>query len=347
MSQLRKATFIVTLLYKLNLVVTMLLAFRPLGRSCLSSKRLLRQTASAASTVSIEAPLDLSSPKDAAIQRNTDPHAVCVVTGASRGLGLEFTKQLLERTRGTVVAACRGGGRQEAPSPGLANLRRAHPDYASRLSILDLELDSQSSIEKFADTLAERHGGRVDLLLNVAGILHDAEASPRAPERALAHIERDWLRKTFEVNTMGPLMLTQALEHMLKLPRTKRKPKEDPADHSMPPRPPSVVASVSARVGSISDNGTGGWYSYRMSKAALNMATVNMALELKRSSVWCIALHPGTTDTDLSMPFQKNIKPEKLFTTEFSVGKMLSIVEAMESHHTGNFYAWDGQRIEW
>ena len=115
----------------------------------------------------------------------------------------------------------------------------------------------------------------------------------------------------------------------------------------MPPRPPSVVASVSARVGSISDNGTGGWYSYRMSKAALNMATVNIALELKRSSVWCIALHPGTTDTDLSKPFQKNIKPEKLFTTEFSVGKMLSIIEAMESHHTGNFYAWDGQRIDW
>jgi NAD(P)-dependent dehydrogenase (short-subunit alcohol dehydrogenase family) len=323
-----------------------------------------------------ESELDLASPGAAALQRNADPGAVCVVTGASRGLGLEFARQLLlERTRGVVVAACRGG--EGAASPGLAALR-AEADAAgqsARLSVLDLDLASQDSVEAFAAALRERHGGRVDLLLNVAGILHDAEGAPRAPERALAHVEREWLRKTLEVNTMGPLMLAQALEPMMRLPRgalQKMKKKQTKQTETTTTtttaaaaaaggsegkveerglgaeeRPPSVVASVSARVGSISDNGLGGWYSYRISKAALNMATVNMALELKRSGVWCIALHPGTTDTDLSKPFQKNVKPEKLFSREFSVRQMLGVVDALDAQHTGGFFAWDGQRIEW
>jgi len=88
-------------------------------------------------------------------------------------------------------------------------------------------------------------------------------------------------------------------------------------------RAPSVIANVSARVGSIGDNGLGGWHSYRVSKAGLNMATKNAAIELRRHRCWSVALHPGTTDTDLSRPFQKNIKPEKLFAAAFSVGQML------------------------
>ena len=280
-----------------------------------------------------------------------------VVTGASRGLGLEFTRQLLQRTQGVVVAACRGG--EGAASPGLAALRAEYAASAAadgsgkRLSVLELDLASQESIEGFAAALRGRHGGRVDLLLNVAGILHDAAAAPKAPERALAHVEREWLQKTLEVNTMGPLMLTQALEPMLKLPRDALKKKKQPKDgeegeaaNTATVRPPSVVASVSARVGSIADNGLGGWYSYRISKAALNMATVNMALELKRSGVWCVALHPGTTDTDLSKPFQKNVKPEKLFTADYSAGAMLDVLTGLEIGDSGKFFAYDGSPIE-
>ena len=77
------------------------------------------------------------------------------------------------------------------------------------------------------------------------------------------------------------------------------------------------------------------------------MGVVNLSLELKRSNVWAIALHPGTTDTGLSKPFQKNVKPEKLFTREFSVNQMLSVVEALDESHTGGFFAWDGSRVTW
>jgi len=95
-------------------------------------------------------------------------------------------------------------------------------------------------------------------------------------------VDRDWFTKTLEVNVMGPVLLTKALEPMLRHPRGKAASGANGAN----PRAPSVVASVSARVGSISDNGMGGWYSYRMSKAALNMATKNLSHEMGRSNVW-------------------------------------------------------------
>ena len=83
-----------------------------------------------------------------------------------------------------------------------------------------------------------------------------------------------------------------------------------------------------------------------MSKSALNMATVNMAHELKRRDVYAVALHPGTTNTGLSEPFQANVRPEKLFTTEYSAGAMLDVLEGLGPQDTGGFFAYDGSRIE-
>lgn len=150
--------------------------------------------------------------------------------------------------------------------------------------------------------------------------------------------------KTLEVNSIGPIMLTQALEPLLK---SKNRPVASMTSSSPEGRPPSVVASLSARVGSINDNRLGGWYSYRVSKAALNMATKNMALELKRSGILVVSLHPGTTETGLSEPFAKNVRPEKLFSPSFTVSQLLGVIGGLDERHTGGFYAWDGQPIEW
>ena len=106
-----------------------------------------------------------------------------------------------------------------------------------------------------------------------------------------------------------------------------------------------IVANLSARVGSISDNNLGGWYSYRISKAGLNQATRTMALELGRQSVWCVALHPGTTDTDLSKPFQANVKPSSLFPVEFTVNQLLSVIDSVHAEHSGGLYDWAGQSL--
>merc|ERR1719453_679082 len=130
------------------------------------------------------------------------------------------------------------------------------------------------------------------------------------------------MSKVFATNAIGPVLMTQAFAPML----TRG----------------AIVANLSARVGSISDNRLGGWWSYRMSKAALNMATVNMANELKRKDVYAIALHPGTTDTGLSEPFQANVKPEKLFTAEYSAGAMLDVLDGLTETDSGSFFAYDG-----
>ena len=110
-----------------------------------------------------------------------------------------------------------------------------------------------------------------------------------------------------------------------------------------------MIANLSARVGSISDNRLGGWYSYRASKAALNQLTKTMSLELGRKGqkVAAVLIHPGTCDTDLSRPFQRNVAPEKLFTKERGVEQMLGIVERTTMAETGTFYAWDGSIVPW
>lgn len=83
-----------------------------------------------------------------------------------------------------------------------------------------------------------------------------------------------------------------------------------------------------------------------MSKAALNMATRNMAIEFKRREVIVVSLHPGTTDTNLSQPFQKNVPPEKLFTTEFTANALLDVMDGLDLAQSGGFFAYDGQPIE-
>ncbi|KAL7538175.1 hypothetical protein ACHAXR_008331 [Thalassiosira sp. AJA248-18] len=198
---------------------------------------------------------------------------------------------------------------------------------------------------------------RVDALFNVAGILGDGGKTTPGPERSIANIERDWMEKTLVVNVIGPTMLTKALSPLMRT--TGRRSvkmniisEDDGGEESktvdipLPTdRPPTVIANLSARVGSISDNQLGGWYTYRLSKAALNQATRTMGLELKRQGTWIVALHPGTTNTDLSKPFQANVKSNRLFPVDFTVDQLLSVCESMGDQNTGGFYDWAGKAL--
>ncbi|CAN0575843.1 unnamed protein product [Ectocarpus sp. 12 AP-2014] len=206
----------------------------------------------------------------------------------------------------------------------------------NRLDVVKMDVKDQTSLETAAEHVRSTYG-RVDLLFNVAGVLGDGKNTP-GPERSVRAMDRDWLRHTLEVNTIGPMMLVAALAPLLESPAKK-------GDAGA--RPPSVVVNLSARVGSIGDNGLGGWHSYRMSKSALNMATKGISIELRRRRVWAFSYHPGTTDTGLSEPFQANVKPEKLFTPDFTVSQVLGIVDSMTEDLSGGFYAFDGSRIVW
>lgn len=210
-------------------------------------------------------------------------------------------------------------------------LAALHSTYKDRLVCIPIDLEQQHTIDAAAHTIAQSYP-RIDLLLNVAGILGDGSSTP-GPERSIDKIDRTWLTQTLDTNCIGHVMVTKSL-----IPLLKRKPD----DTSL-----SKIINISARVGSIGDNGLGGWYSYRMSKAALNMFTKTCSVELKRHRCISLSLHPGTTDTDLSVPFQKNVAANKLFPVEYSVAQMLDVVWTAGLDDTGKFYAYDGQVIPW
>jgi Dehydrogenases with different specificities (related to short-chain alcohol dehydrogenases) len=108
-----------------------------------------------------------------------------------------------------------------------------------------------------------------------------------------------------------------------------------------------VLAVLSARVGSIGDNRLGGWHSYRASKAALNMLVRTIAVELGRThpQAVLVVLHPGTVDTPLSRPFQRNLREGQLMTSEQAAAHLLSVIDSLTPADSGGFFAWDGQPI--
>ena len=271
--------------------------------------------------------------------RNSDPEAVFVINGASRGIGFQFVRKLLNETKGKILACCR------SPDNAL-NLQELllsiDEKSRERVELIQLDVENQDSIDQAVLEIRSKYD-RIDLLLNVAGILGDGKSTP-GPERGVAKIEREWMEKTFQVNVIGPVILSKEVAPLMVQKRSSRRKKADNYQVEEK-RAPAVIANLSARVGSISDNGLGGWYLYRMSKAALNQATRTLANELKRQSVWCIALHPGTTDTDLSQPFQRNVQEGRLFPVEFTVDSLMKVIDSMDETNSGGLYDWAGKAI--
>ena len=245
-----------------------------------------------------------------------------LIQGASRGIGLDFVRQLRSRPQvRRLYATCR--------NPGEATELAAIAAVDPRLRVLALDVTREESIEAAAAAVAGEVE-RLHLVVNCAGVLHDAR-NGIAPEKRLAEVSLRALQQTFAVNAFGPLLVARHFERLLA--HGER----------------AVFASISARIGSIGDNRLGGWYAYRGSKAAQNMFTRTLAVEWQRSrrNVICVALHPGTTDTALSRPFQSNVPPEKLFSTERTVRQLLAVIDRLQPGDTGRFLAWDGAEIPW
>jgi len=249
-----------------------------------------------------------------------DSGHTALIQGASRGIGLEFVRQLADRPDvGRVFASCR----DPATADALGAL-----DSTARVEALAMDVEDEDSIRAAAGQVSARVS-RLDLLINCAGLLHDGEEM--GPERRLDQLDPANLHRSFAVNAIGPALVVKHFRPLLQASER------------------AVVANISARVGSISDNRLGGWYAYRASKAAQNMLTRSMAIELGRGSrpVTLISLHPGTVDTDLSRPFQRNVPDGKLFSTERAVGQLLAIIDGVTPADSGRFFAWDGSEIPW
>ena len=245
-----------------------------------------------------------------------------LIQGASRGIGQALVHALLDNGRvGRVIATCRD-------CAGASGLRQLQEDRSDgRLEIRELDVTRPQRIAELAGELAEEKC-RLNLLINVAGVLHGNDFGP---EKRLEDLSLDALQKVFAVNTFGPALM---LRHFRPLLAREGK---------------VVVAAVSARVGSIEDNRLGGWYAYRASKAALNQILKTASIEFRRrnSNAIVAALHPGTTDTGLSGPFQANVPDGKLFSVEYTSARLLDVIDGLDENDSGGFFAWDGSRIPW
>lgn len=245
-----------------------------------------------------------------------------VVVGANRGIGLALTSQLARSPDvETVVAAARHPGNSEELSAMIAS-------PAGKVSGVSMDVADEKSVRAAVVVIGESLAG-LDLVVNCAGLLHDGRGL--VPERKLAQVEPANIERLFRVHAIGPLLLAKHMQSLF--PRHGR----------------VVFASLSARVGSIADNQLGGWYAYRMSKAAHNMAIKNLSIELARrsSGIICVALHPGTVETDLSKPFRDGVRKEKLFSPARAARQLLRVINSRTTKQNGGFFAWDGSDIPW
>jgi NAD(P)-dependent dehydrogenase (short-subunit alcohol dehydrogenase family) len=223
-----------------------------------------------------------------------------LVTGASRGIGLEFARAWLARGAYVIATA-----RMPAAATELQALRE---QYSEQLRIMQLDIKDERSIELLSGALGNT---QVDLLINNAGIMH---------VESLDSMDFASIMEQFKVNALGPLHVTQSLLQNL-------------VDGAK-------VVNLTSRMGSLDDNTSGGYYGYRMSKAALNMATRSLAVDLKSRDIIVIAMHPGMVQTDMTRGFG-------MMTPAESVASINQIIDGLTMEQSGLFLHYQGTTLPW
>ncbi len=232
----------------------------------------------------------------------------CAVFGASGGIGAALVAAL--SARGDVAQVYAGG----RSGVGLSG---------PKVVPFAFDLLDEASIAAACAAI----GGPLDLVIVASGRLTYADGT--GPEKSTRALSGDHLAEMFAINATGPALIAKQT-----LPLLRKDAR-------------GVFAAISARVGSISDNRLGGWHAYRASKAALNMLIRTCAIELARTHPQAIAvtLHPGTVDTALSQPFQRGVAADKLFTADYSAGRMLAVLDGLVPAQSGRLFAWDGAEV--
>ena len=237
-----------------------------------------------------------------------------LIIGAGSAIAQALIQQSLQQGDSIVAVSRQTSSYEEFPAG--SRLRWLQCDY------------TESSIEAVCAELRES-GFTFDRVTICNGILHHESLSP---EKRLENVSLDRLETVMRINAFVPIWWVKALKPVLKASRKS-----------------CVITVLSARVGSIADNHSGGWYAYRASKAALNMMMKTAALEYAREAKYVrfLLFHPGTTDTPLSKPFQRNVKPENLFSPDFVAAKLMAIQGNTETGEPIQFIDWQNSHVPW
>jgi len=229
-----------------------------------------------------------------------------VVIGASGGIGSALVQQLSADDKVHTIYA----------------FSRSEKSFAhDKVKAGYIDVIDEQSVQQAAQSC----DNEINLIIVATGILHDGQS---LPEKSLRDLDFDAMQSCFAINTFGPALVAK---HFLPL---------------IPREGKSVFAALSARVGSISDNGIGGWYSYRASKTALNMFLKTTAIETGRKykDAAILGLHPGTVDTSLSQPFQAHVHHE-IFSPDQAADYLLKVIDNVTPQNSGKFFDWKGEEV--
>ena len=251
-----------------------------------------------------------------------DANATPVLTSFGDGF-----KTLIFGATGAIGGALRDAVGQHENAGALVTTGRSADSSTLGDRHFSCDLANEADIARVATSVAEI--APFHLVINATGLLHD-EAADVHPEKAMRQISADAMARVLAVNTIGPALI---MKYFLPLMARDKK---------------AVMAHLSARVGSISDNRLGGWYSYRAAKAAQNMLVRTAAIEFARRapSAVIVGLHPGTVDSNLSAPFQSRTSREKLFTPSQAAAHLLGVIENLSPTDSGGCFAWDRARLD-
>jgi len=233
-----------------------------------------------------------------------------LLTGANRGIGLEWTRQLAPRVD-RLFATCRRPGEAH----DLNDLANAHPDT---VEVFALDVTDPDAIEAAADRVRAATGA-LDLLINNAGINGGGTGD------RFGTVDPETMMDVLRVNTAGPHLMTQAFADLLRAGGTGTD---------------SIVVNVTSQLGSIANTNGGGWHSYKASKAALNMCTRLQAGALEGDGVIVVSMHPGWVRTDMG---GSNAR----LSTEESVTGMLDVIADLTPADSGRFLSYDGRELPW
>lgn len=245
-----------------------------------------------------------------------------LVCPSSRGIGHALARHLLRNTTVPILATARGD--PSATRDLLLDDMQHDSEARGRLRVLRVDVTDESTIEAAsaeAARLFPRDTHHLRLGFTIPGVLH-AEKSPR-------QVSAEDALMTYRVNTLGPLLLMKWFGEFLPRKSAQLAPGGGGGGGGQVRLPGHAVwMAMSARVGSVSDNRKGGWYSYRSSKAAVNSLVRSFDLQLVSRSgdkAMAVGYHPGTVRTDLSREFWESVSKEALFTPEYAADKMTEV----------------------
>uniref|UniRef100_UPI00358DF181 C-signal-like isoform X1 n=1 Tax=Myxine glutinosa TaxID=7769 RepID=UPI00358DF181 len=242
-----------------------------------------------------------------------------LITGTNRGIGFEMVRRFLTPPRSPrlVIAACR----DPSSAQDLQNLASSH----NNLKIVQLDVTDEQSIATMANKVEGMVGKTgLDLLVNSAAVLERG---------SLSSVSSQGMNHTFQTNVVGPLLITKALLPLLHL-----------ATKEHPPGSPGVaIVNISGILGSmeeISKNNDSMGYSYPISKAALNMLTRCLMIDLKDTGILTVALHPGWVRTDMG-------GPKARISVEESVAQLCTVISSLSSADNGAFLDFRRKLLPW